>query len=600
MKILHYCTILLCIVALAGCGKGNSSAPVTIDPSTQKHPAGMAVASTGGAHVDAYFANSASCEECHGKPSELSGGIAKVSCSSNNRSGMTCHAGKFPHGNGFGNPLVHGEKVRNAAIGTNGLAFCKKCHGSDYKGMADSGVSCIACHKLSNPASNAPHAADWIGGTFKHSATNESNAPACGECHLGGQKLTTPVPLRAGAPAPTCFGATALCHFEAGHANPYIAKADHGIAAHSNLGRCIPCHAEYPVGSTVPSFARVRGTTNLSPDGCQNCHTQVGLAHPYGWLPGRGTTAGQAGNNTTNHATAAYGATGEYCTPCHALTGLTNLPNSVAPSCMTQTAQIGGTTFCHFTASPVANRTGCTSCHGNPPDGAAFPNTNGRHQAHFTNISTASSVPALACSVCHSGLGTGTASHATTAVAPTAIDPKYNENGLTATYTPATQRCTNVSCHGGKTQSIGVVWPLWGTAVAFDSITCTNCHSVQIPGTLPASYVGPYIGPFSGNVPAGGSLSTFGNNLHTAHMQNIPGTPSVDCLKCHEIPGASHFSYITLGKRALSPGFAKDTVKGSAIFSYSFNGVTSSCITKSSPLSIPAVNCHDGRIESWY
>jgi len=461
MKILQYVIVLLCIVSLAGCGKGNPSAPVTIDPSTGKHQAGMAVASTGGVHVDAYFSSPASCVECHGTPGDLSGGIAKVSCSSNNRSGMTCHAGKFPHGIGFGNPLVHGEKARNAVIGTNGIAFCKKCHGSNYKGIAGSGVSCIACHKLSTPASNAPHAGDWLGGTFRHSATDESNAPACGECHLAGQKLATPVPLPAGAPTPTCFGSTALCHFEAGHANPYIAKTDHGLAARSNLMQCAPCHATFPSGSTVPNFARVRGTTNLSPNGCQNCHTQAGLAHPYGWLPGRGTTAGQAGNNTTSHTTASFGTAGEYCSPCHALTGTTSLPNSAAPSCMTQAAQIGGTTYCHFTAGPVANRTGCLSCHGNPPNGASVPNTANAHPKH-----------AFACDYCHNGAGTVTQLHA---------NGTPNISFLTAqtgaaTFIPVAKTCTNVSCHRGITT------PAW-TAT---NVGCSACHNPPSTSGHPA------------------------------------------------------------------------------------------------------------------
>lgn len=584
MNLLRFGIVLLLSVSLWGCGKGNSSAPVTIDPSTGKHTtANMAVPSTGGAHVNEYFANPSSCEGCHGNPQDLSGGIVKVSCSTVNRSGMTCHAGKFPHGIGFNDPVLHGVKVRNAPIGANGIAFCKKCHGSDYRGVAGSGVSCIACHKLTTPTSNAPHAGNWLNGTFKHSATDQANAPACGECHLGGQKLSTPVALPAGTPTPTCFGATALCHFEAGHAVPYIAKTAHGTAARNNLMGCATCHATYPAGSTVPDFNLTKNNANLTaPNGCQHCHLQAGLAHPYAWLPGRGTTAGQAGANTTNHATANFGTSGAYCSPCHATTGTAGLVNSVAPSCMTQNPQVSGTTLCHFTLSPIANTTGCVSCHAylpTGPNGSSTPNRTGKHAAHFSKIT------GLSCPDCHGVYGTGRTDHAN-GLTNFAFAAKFSETG--AGFSALTSSCSAISCHGGQS----VAW------TATTSLGCLNCHNLM---DTAGNTGGQYINVFSGDITTGNPNGVGSLNLHTLHITEMGVTPQ--CTNCHDATklAALHFVNILSGNtKTLTPGMAAGTLgnptdTNNKIISYSYTGTVgqiSTCLAKSG-------GCHTAA-RSWF
>jgi predicted CxxxxCH...CXXCH cytochrome family protein len=345
----------------------------------------------------------------------------------------------------------------------------------------------------------------------------------------------------------------------------------------------------------VPRFNDDKGSPNLVPNGCENCHfeTLTGLAHPYGWLPGRGTTSPTVGGgkvaNTTTHATFNFGAAGAYCSPCHTLSVSTDLPGSNAPSCMTQVAQIGGTTYCHFTASPVANPTGCASCHGSPPDGnaATGPNRAFRHTAHF---STSNNLGGITCSACHAGFGTGTITHATNVtLADTAVDPKFNEipppgTGAiaTATYTPGTQVCTNVSCHGGKTLSTSATPPAisvlikWKdpATIAFDQTTCTKCHAnLYLIGAnvLPINYSGPYIGPFSGDISASSSYPTY-KNLHVFHATQITGmsasTPWLVCQKCHVIPVKNHFSKIMSGRRLLEDNIAAGTIGGSSITSY--------------------------------
>src|ERR1039457_3959517 len=154
MKILQYGIFLLCMVALWGCGKGNSDAPVTIDPITGKHPAGWAANGSGGNHPGAYFAAPSMCVECHGQPSDPAGGISKVSCSNPGRSGVACHP-SFPHVTNFAAFNLHGGVAKDVASGVTGMAHCQKCHGNSYTG-AGSAPSCIGCHKLTTPSTNAP------------------------------------------------------------------------------------------------------------------------------------------------------------------------------------------------------------------------------------------------------------------------------------------------------------------------------------------------------------------------------------------------------------------------------------------------------------
>jgi hypothetical protein len=195
------------MVTLWGCSQGNSSAPVTIDPATNRHPDGWALNGTGGTHPVAYFAAPASCEGCHGLPSDPKGGISGVSCSNPGRSGVACHP-SFPHAIGFSAYNKHGQAAKDTASGVTGMAHCKQCHGSNYTG-AGFAPSCVKCHNDYNPSNHAPHAANWGSGNvngLSHSSTVTNNAPACAQCHLGGRlsSLPPPTPAAAAGTAPGC------------------------------------------------------------------------------------------------------------------------------------------------------------------------------------------------------------------------------------------------------------------------------------------------------------------------------------------------------------------------------------------------------------
>jgi len=469
-NLLKYGMVLILSVTLWGCGSGNSSAPAAIDPVTGKHVSGWFDFGTGGAHPAAYIADPGSCEGCHGK--DLLGGISKVSCSPgpNNRG---CHD-IFPHSAGFDDPDVHGGFATGALTpnGIFGMAHCQKCHGPDYRGGV--GPSCINCHRArgSNPATNAPHGANWkVSG--RHSKSDVTNAAACFQCHAGGA-FSHPAqnPAPAGT-APGCFNGT-LCHNDAiVHAVPFINATSHGkaIKITNDWAFCGNCHA-------APSndFTRYDVPIGRLTNGCETCHAKPYLAHPQMWLPGRGdgtpeTIGGPNSVRNTSHIDVPAANVITSCTICHGITAPS--ANSAVPSCATASGQLIGGIRCHFT-SPVNSAglsNGCKSCH-SFSSATDFANvTSNKHAEHITLLNTA--FPDLgACLACHNNspssppLGRG-ATHAD-GTPNVAVSTQF---GLDAKYNPD-KTCSGVSCHGGTT-------PAWTAA----SVGCPACHATPPNGT---------------------------------------------------------------------------------------------------------------------
>lgn len=580
MKILRFGMVLLLSVTLWGCGKGNSNAPVTIDPATGKHPVGMAVAGTGGIHVDAYFASPSGCEGCHGKPEDLSGGIVKVSCSTNSRSGMTCHAGKFPHGVGFEVPATHGTKRAIIAAGpTSGMAFCAKCHGAAFTGGTGSrGVGCIGCHQTQG--SNAPHAGNWAAYLnnargLNHSSTHESNAAVCAQCHANKKNLSpagvTQVAIFTTKGVGGCFDNT-MCHNQARHALPYTSRATHGAEASRSMGSCLSsaCHSN----GASPLRLNRRPANNVNmPNGCETCHigslpspvfgvgtVGLGLAHPPLWLQSRGTA--------TNHSDATFGAGGSYCNPCHALTGLANGPS--APSC--GTASVIGATVCHSSSSnPVTNPTGCASCHGNPP-------STSKHPFHLPPT-----IPLLDCTACHGTLaGPGNPLHSNN-VLNTGFNNTLFGEGTGITFIGNV--CSNVSCHGGN--------PINWVTDTIDLTTgadCLRCHTVV---NTDGNVGGQYINVYNGDNTAGLSIPNQSNlNLHVVHIQFLACT---DCHGTTELQ-TKHFTELYKGQRLFVLGdpqakqFAASTITATGLITSYPGGPLGSCNSV----------CHTTGAKNWF
>lgn len=267
---------VLMLISLWGCGKGNSNS-VALDASG-KHPAGWVDALNGGNHSKSYLASPDACKECHG--ADLTGGISKVSCLSADRNGISCHAqGPSGHPAGWALPTAHGAHAKSAAVGADGMAFCTNCHGADYRGAGFIQKDCLRCHVT------APHPPKpWSGGTFTHTTTDTSNAPACALCHTGGANLSTIIPATPSG-ATGCFNNT-LCHGVMGHPFPYGGSAHRPggtgtllANAQAPYTNCSSCHDTTTAGGTYPV---ARGVKPL----CSACHlnmTNFGGATPGCW-----------------------------------------------------------------------------------------------------------------------------------------------------------------------------------------------------------------------------------------------------------------------------------------------------------------------------
>ena len=287
-----------------------------------------------------------SCSSCHGE--DYRGGTSEVSC-------FDCHNGPSGHPTGYLIPTsaaFHGKKIAE-----EGLTGCAVCHGTDYKGKANSGVSCYKCHngpsghpstgfldktnqnfhglsasRLGIKACAECHGVDYKG--------IEGNGSSCFECHNGpsghpssgwldpadakfhGQRLAATgtaycagchgADFKGGDAGVSCFE----CHNgPSGHPSAgWLDKTNasfHGLAASTRgLSACAECHGTDFKG----------GTSGVS---CSECHsTQSG--HPAsGWM-----TSG-----APNFHGARLAETGEnYCAGCH---GADFKGGSVNVSCYT-------------------------------------------------------------------------------------------------------------------------------------------------------------------------------------------------------------------------------------------------------------------------
>jgi len=468
MKILKYGIALLFFMTLWGCGKGNSNAPAAIDPTTGKHAVGWFDVGTGGAHPRIYFADPGSCEECHGK--DLKGGISKVSCSPGpNNSG--CHQ-IFPHAAGFNDPAAHGKFATGVLTpnGIFGMAHCQQCHGLNYTGGV--GPSCIKCHQQtgSNPATNAPHGANWkVSG--RHSKSDVTNAAACFKCHAGGAFSH---PAQSPAPSgtePGCFNGT-LCHNNAiAHAVPFINATSHGkaIKITNDWPFCGNCHAAPSSG-----FQRFNVSIGSLTNGCETCHGKPYLAHPQMWLQGRGTgtpttIGGSVLLKNTSHIDVPAANIMTSCTTCHGITAPSVNPS--VPTCATASGQLISGIRCHFT-SPVdgaGQSNGCKSCH-NFSSSTDFANiTSNKHSKHLTLLNSA--FPDIrGCLACHNSPVPGRGAVHADGTPNVAVLAQF---GLAATYNNSSKSCSSVNCHGSTT-------PAWTSA----SVGCLACHATPPNGTI--------------------------------------------------------------------------------------------------------------------
>jgi uncharacterized CHY-type Zn-finger protein len=270
-----------------------------------------------------------SCPACHGQ--DLRGGTSGMSC-------YKCHNGPGGHPAGWLDTTsvnFHGNEVASEGPGS-----CISCHGQDYKGKKDSGVSCYLCHNgpsghpaqgffdSSNPnyhgllASRRGldncarcHGADFSGGTsgqscktchpdqsghtaswmdststsFHGKSILQTGPTFCGGCHGGD--------FRGGQSGVSCY----TCHNgPSGHpAQGWLDSSSpgfHGQAASvRGITECAACHGQDYKG----------GTSGVS---CFQCHNGPSGHPTAGWLDA---------NSQSFHGIRVSQTGIKYCSACH-------------------------------------------------------------------------------------------------------------------------------------------------------------------------------------------------------------------------------------------------------------------------------------------
>lgn len=525
-------------------------------------------------HVGPALAAVDRCTLCH------SMNILRVGSSIPNCLTAACHHGTLP---GYALPGLHGLHAKQAATTSGGsMAACQLCHGRDFTG-GTSAVACASCHG----GGPAPHPGNgWHGASgSNHASTDPANGPLCAQCHFPGSAVNPPNHPAAPAPAgtaPGCFSNTE-CHGPA--AAPHLlgsvwkdatSTAFHGLEAKKDLLACQTCHG-------TPGTPRFDG--GAAPTACSVCHGAA-KAHSIPWHAAPVTTFP---GYVASHRTAQN--RDNACQVCHDSTKGRTPPNPAAPSCFANTAngvachvngpgaanhpvpflapahtsviQAGfaadcatchaqaapsplaaspscGT--CHGAASPLAVGT-CASCHTKPPAGTQFPNSAGSHPKH-------DALPAVTgqCAPCHSGLDSGTQAHydhanarpgrdaLRVAPAPTGFLTNYNAKSGPAAFNPATQTCSNVSCHGA------LIAPSWqtGTLATNTDPGCRQCHAQGTALGVPES-------------------NAYYSGQHGKHLGSEVKALCTDChVMTNGSPGAlNHFKF--LGSTQME-GPAGDTV----------------------------------------
>ena len=138
----------LALLALSGCGDVNSQA--NLDTTTGKHVAGWLL----DGHNTAARADLTGCTDCHG--SDLTGGIAKVSCTQ-------CHETSTSKHPVLWGGLAYALHAGYVAANSNASCATVVCHGTALTGVTSSGPACTNCHMAGTALAPQTHA--WVATT---------------------------------------------------------------------------------------------------------------------------------------------------------------------------------------------------------------------------------------------------------------------------------------------------------------------------------------------------------------------------------------------------------------------------------------------------
>ncbi len=404
-----FCVALLAVV-ICSCAGTNNDAPPFKDG---QHPADW-VSNHGSWLASRGISNGVNtCFSCHGE--DLSGGIAKVACS-------TCHGTGFDFGAG-GHPAGwltgHG-----ALVVSNGVSGCTTCHGVDQSGGVAK-VACSSCHgdSLVITASTIGHPANWADVVPSSTVQNQSairaipfynfsatyhgfvakGAPAvngnpvpfgsnyCVTCHNVSASATLPFGV-----APSCVG----CHGPTGAPHPSALADDpnskwahwhHITTDPANAPYCAQCHANRNNFDTTywTNFANYSSRNNPRYVADNSCFNGT-LCHNGDVVQNAITPHFPQGLDITNHTVHGdqHQTNGQSCKICH---GDKLQGRGAAPAC----------SLCHGAQPATANTaayqaTTCASCHNSagtvPP---VYPK-------HCADCHTPTNPPENICTYCHS------------------------------------------------------------------------------------------------------------------------------------------------------------------------------------------------------
>ncbi|WP_236685634.1 CxxxxCH/CxxCH domain c-type cytochrome [Geobacter pickeringii] len=462
----------------------NGGAGTATANSHPKHVAGAGIADTRG------------CANCHSKTADA-GVAGKL------RNYSTLHLNGQP--NVYFSTAIGGSYSTTAA--TCSATYCHGTAASPPWGSAS--LACSACHGATSalPGAHGIHYASTVlPSKFINYSGNVSSATVyrftCSSCHAAGTSRATHAggPANANGAAEVFYGYTA-----AGQKGSYLygttQGTDNGFKWTNGGAGCNAtyCHGNGQGGS---GLVAVSWSTTASSGTCIACHDTKQTGTTATKLSGKH----DAHMNPTTNTSLGLG-NGFNCIDCHAKTvsGNTTVSDKSkhvnkfvdysgaragGSARYSRTTKVCSTVYCHSNGNPgaivyvtpaawnSATTYGCNGCHGTTstlgaPDyanGGAVPSTTANSHAKHVAGATDTTV----CATCH--VKTASMTTAGRFKDYTAISYHLNgqpnvyfsaaKAGATATWTPSSGTCSNVTCHGGTGSTV-----VWGAAV-----NCQDCH----------------------------------------------------------------------------------------------------------------------------
>jgi len=576
----------------------------------------------------------AECARCHGNPplfgsssSAHIGSTATTSC-------IGCHKSVASATGSIVNKDLHVNGSVNMFVDTTITSSCNKCHGNPpvllkygrYSGLVktpktlalgaspanvgahqkhkDSGLTCNVCHNNSNagghpdstmqidfiansttwPAWNAGSPAFTYGSysgnnptggtivaqsaggtTVVRATTNNTNNSCNTYCHGGWSNSNRNMNPRwtsgtAATACGACHGSTALTpplvgtHARhAGYSSVLTARQGYTFA-------CTKCHPSRMAGNHIKGTVHVRFSTAVL--GTSAAYTKAGATQTDAALPNFTWSSNKLAGDTPDGTCSNIA--------CHS----TGRGAGMGTNKYTTTQQWGNTTR------------NCLGCHAGRASATGAP---ARSSANFTLSTTHSQhlkYPAanINCQTCHAKVATNAATLKNFTGAKLHADGVRNiafGGVLYGSYTSYKtsgvnqNKCTNISCHGGKSRGV------WSATVQNNDNSCVHCHGVAgTSSALPNTAANRKFFAPGWN---GSGISTDGISVNTdvrvgAHFVHLSSVylPKLKCNECHTVPSSpfdgSHMATTRFNSQSLAFGQASTATRNSVTPAFTAGG----------------------------